>query len=84
MSDDADGARPGRVDFALKRIEDFIPESGLDLLVSNAALQSVPGRRELLAGSPANRAACCAGRTPSGKHGTVFEFRRTFLTGRRA
>lgn len=50
MIDDAAGRYSDSVEFVLKRIEDFKPGPGLDLLVSNAALQWVPDHKDLLAG----------------------------------
>ena len=41
---------PGTLEFSQARIEDWEPEPGTDVVVSNAALQWVPGHLELLRG----------------------------------
>ena len=42
------GDVPENVDFVQARIEDWEPEPGTDVVVSNAALQWVPGHRDLM------------------------------------
>jgi trans-aconitate 2-methyltransferase len=42
-------SRPGRLDFAVGDVRDWQPAEALDVIVSNALLQWVPGHAELLA-----------------------------------
>ena len=51
-------ADPGPVDFRLGGIEDWHPEPDVDVVITNAELQWVPGHREML--------ACWVGELPAG------------------